>query len=355
VRVTIQQLAALVQGEVRGDGAVLIDAARPLAEAEPGHISFLEGERHLRHLKTCRASAVVAPVALAARLSDPTLLPEPTPAFLLVADALSAFVTVVQSLQGAAPAPPTGIDPLASVHPSAVLGPEVSIAPFAVVGAGCVLGARCRLDSGVVLGRNCRLGDDVTLHPNVVLYDGTVLGHRVLIHANAVLGADGFGFRFHQGRHHKVPQLGSVEVGDDVEIGACSTIDRGTFQATRIGEGSKIDNLVMIGHNCRIGPHNVLAGQVGIAGSSTTGSHVVMAGQVGIADHVHIGDGARLGGRSGVAQDIPPGERMLGAPARTEREAKRILLSLDRLPGVVRDVRRILRHLGLEEDGRGAA
>jgi UDP-3-O-[3-hydroxymyristoyl] glucosamine N-acyltransferase len=354
VRVTVQQLAALVQAEVRGDGAALIDAARTLGEAGPGQVSFLESDRHLRHLKTCRAGAVVAPAALADRLSDPAVLPEPAPAFLFVADPLAAFVTMVQHLHGAPPAPPPGVDPLASVHPTAVLGPGASVGPFAVVGAGCVVGARCVLGPGVVLGRNCRLGDDVTLHPHVVLYDNTVLGDRVLVHANAVLGADGFGFRFHQGRHHKVPQLGSVEVGADVEIGACTTIDRGTFQATRVGEGSKIDNLVMIGHNCRIGPHNVMAAQVGIAGSTTTGAYVVFAGQVGVADHLHIGDGAVLGARSGVHADIAAGERVLGAPARRERDAKCILLSLDRLPGVVRDVRRILRYLGLDEGGKAA-
>src|SRR5204862_5130966 len=152
---------------------------------------------------------------------------------------------------------------------------------------------------GAVVGRDCRLGDDVTLYPNAVLYDGTVLGDRVIVHGNAVLGADGFGYRFHDGRHVKVPQLGHVEVGDDVEIGACTTIDRGTFQATRIGAGTKIDNLVQVGHNCQIGQHNILVSQVGIAGSTTTGNYVVMAGQVGVADHLHIGDGASLGAQSG--------------------------------------------------------
>src|SRR5205807_3439123 len=164
--------------------------------------------------------------------------------------------------------------------------------PFAAVGEGTVVGARCRLHSGAVVGRHCRLGDDVVLYPNAVLYDGTVLGSRVIIHANAVIGADGFGYRLQNGRHVKVPQLGHVELGDDVEIGACTTIDRGTFQATRIGAGTKIDNLVQIGHNCKIGRHNLLVSQMGIAGSSTTGDYVVMAGQVGIADHIHIGDRA---------------------------------------------------------------
>ncbi len=293
----------------------------------------------------CRAAALVVPTSLVSKLPETSAT-----VFIAVADALGAFVTLVEFLHGRPLEGPHGIDPLASVHPSAVIGPEVSILPFACVGAGTILGARCRVGSGVVLGRECRIGDDVILHPNVVLYDGTILGDRVIVHANAVLGADGFGYRLHQGQHRKVPQLGWVEIGADVEIGACATVDRGTFQATRVGPGTKIDNLVMVGHNCRIGSHNLLAGQVGIAGSTATGAYVVMAGQVGVADHLHIGDGALLERPApSVAQDVPAGERHLGTPARPEREAKRILLSLARLPDLCRDVRHEdpCAHLGL--------
>ncbi len=188
------------------------------------------------------------------------------------------------------------------------------------------------------------------LYPNVVVYDRTVIGHRTIVHANAVLGADGFGYRFQDGQHVKVPQLGWVELGDDVEIGACSTIDRGTFQPTRIGSGTKIDNLVMVGHNCQIGRHNIFVSQVGIAGSCTTGSYVVMAGQVGVADHIHFGDGCQIGARSGVMRDVPPGERMLGAPAKAERDEKRILLGLEHLPELIKEVRRIKRQLGIKDE-----
>src|SRR5262249_16361727 len=185
-----------------------------------------------------------------------------------------------------------GIDPRACVEPPARVGPDPSILPLASVGAGTVIGARCRIAAGAVIGRNCRLGDDVTVFANAVLYDDTVLGHRVIIHGNAVLGADGFGYRFQDGRHVKVPQLGFVEIGDDVEVGAGSTIDRGTFQATRGGAGTKIDNLVQVGHNCQVGRHNLFVAQVGMAGSSSTGDYVVIAGQVGVVGHVHIGTGA---------------------------------------------------------------
>ncbi len=338
--VTVRHLAELVQGQVEGDAEQLIHAARPLGDCRPGDITFVDDEKHAGRLHGCRASAAVVPAGVIA--NGLTVI--------RVADPLTAFVAVVRRLQGKAEPPPHGIDPRAVVHPTARIGPDPSIHPLAVVGEGSVVGARCRVHSGAVVGRDCRLGDDVTLYPNAVLYDGTVLGDRAIVHANAVLGADGFGYRLHDGRHAKVPQLGYVEVGADVEIGAGTTIDRGTFDATRVGEGTKIDNLVMVGHNCQIGRHNLFVSQVGVAGSCTTGDYVVMAGQVGIADHVHIGDHAMLGAQCGVMRDIPAGERVLGAPAMPEREQKRIFISLTKLPDLCRDVKRIKEHLGLNGD-----
>ena len=253
-------------------------------------------------------------------------------------------------MRGEAVEQPHGIDPRAFVHKSATVGEGASIFPFASVGEGAVIGARCRIHAGAVVGRRCKLADDVTLHPHVVLYDDTVVGHRVIIHANSVIGADGFGYRLHEGKHVKVPQLGHVEIGDDVEIGACTTIDRGTFEATRIGAGTKIDNLVQIAHNCQVGRHNLFIGQMGIAGSSSTGDYVVVAGQVGITDHVHIGDGAIIGAKAGVTKDVPAGQRTLGAPATPERDQKRILMTLERLPEMRKELRRILQHLGLPDE-----
>ncbi len=329
-------------------------AARPLQEARPGEISFIENEHHLKQLPRCRASVVVVPLSLQGKALPLLAALTPPPAVILVKDALGAFIQIAQHLHGEPLPPPHGIDPKAHVHPSVQVGPDASIHAYAVIGEGTRLGARCQIHSGVVLGRNCRIGDDVILYPNVVIYDRTVIGHRTIIHANAVIGADGFGYRFQNGQHVKVPQLGWVEIGDDVEIGACSTIDRGTFQPTRIGSGTKIDNLVMVGHNCQIGRYNIFVSQVGIAGSCTTGNYVVMAGQVGVADHIQFGDGCQIGARSGVMRDVPAGERMLGAPARSEREEKRILLGLEHLPELLKDMRRIKRHLGInDEPGRG--
>ncbi len=312
VSTTIEQLADLVQGQVQGDCSRCVQAARPLQEAGPADITFVENEHHLKHLKECRAVAVVVPLALATKAAPVLTALTPAPALILVKDALGAFITIALRLHGEPGRQPPGIDPRAHVHPSVRVGAGSSVQAFAVIGEGTILGARCQVYPGVVLGRNCRIGDDVILYPNVVIYDNTVIGQRTIVHANAVIGADGFGYRFQNGQHVKVPQLGWVELGDDVEIGACTTIDRGTFQPTRIGSGTKIDNLVMVAHNCQIGQHNIFVSQVGIAGSCTTGNYVVMAGQVGVADHIHFGEGCQIGARSGVMRDVPAGERHAG-------------------------------------------
>jgi UDP-3-O-[3-hydroxymyristoyl] glucosamine N-acyltransferase len=339
VSLTVRELAELVSGKVVGDGDREIVAARALDEAQPGDITFVEDEKHARYLHDCRASAIVAPASIP--VNGQTLIQ--------VADPLAAFVVIVRRLHSRAEPPCHGIDPLASVHPTARVGEGCGLFPFAVVREGSVLGARCQIHSGAVVGRHCRLGDDVVLHPNVVLYDETVLGNRVVVHGNAVLGADGFGYRMQGGKHVKVPQLGHVQIADDVEIGACTTIDRGTFQATRVGAGTKIDNLVQIGHNCRIGCHNLFVSQVGIAGSSSTGDYVVIAGQVGLVGHIHVGDRAMIGGQAGVTKDVPEGQHMLGSPATPEREQKRILMTLEKLPEIRRDLRRIKQQLGIED------
>ena len=340
MNVTVRELADWVHGEVLGNGDVAIAAARPLSEAGPGDLTFVDGDRHLAAWHDCPAAAAVVP---------PTFPVNGRP-LIRVADPLAAFAAIVGQLRGlrAAAAGPA-IDPLASIHPTAALGPDTTVGPFAVVGAGAVVGARCRLYPGAVVGRDCRLGDDVTLHPHAVLYDDCVLGDRVTVHANAVLGADGFGYRTHDGKHVKVPHLGRVEIGDDVEIGSGTTIDRGTFGPTRVGSGTKVDNQVMIAHNCQIGRHNLLVSQVGIAGSCTTGDYVVMAGQAGIADHKTIGPRAMIGPQAGVMADVPADARVLGTPAKPDKEMWRVFVAIEKLPDLLRDVKKIKKELGLDE------
>ncbi|MBY0232576.1 MAG: UDP-3-O-(3-hydroxymyristoyl)glucosamine N-acyltransferase [Gemmataceae bacterium] len=345
---TLQQLADLVGGRVVGDGSLAVRDARSLHEAGPGHLSFLEGDKRLRAALASAAGAIVIGEAAAKQLPGRNLLVAPDP--------LSAFIRIVQELRPARPAPAPGASPQASVHPSARLGEGCAVLPFAFIGEGAVLGARCVVHPGAVVEADCRLGDDCVLHPNCVLKQGTVLGARVVVHAGAVLGADGFGYRFRAGKHEKVPQLGNVEVGDDVEIGANAAIDRAMVGSTRIGAGTKIDNLVQVAHNCVIGRHNLLCSQVGIAGSSTTGDHVVMAGQVGIADHVDIGAGAVVGAQSGVAGDVPAGQKYLGYPAMPEKEARRVMVGLAKLPELLKDVRRLKAQLGeCEAEAKEAA
>jgi UDP-3-O-[3-hydroxymyristoyl] glucosamine N-acyltransferase len=340
VSVTVRQLAALVQGRVEGDADLVIQAARPVQEAQAGHITFIDHERHLPKVRASQVSAVVAGAEI----------PPFGKTVIRVAEPLTAFIVIAQKLHPRAAPPPGGIDPRAAVDAGVSIGSETSIAPFATIGAGSALGARCRIHSGVSIGRDCKLGDDVVLHANVVLYDGTILGDRVIVHAGAVLGADGFGYRFQQGRHVKVPQLGYVEIAADVEIGANACIDRGTFGSTRIGAGTKIDNLVQVAHNVQIGNHVILVSQVGIAGSTTIGNHVIFAGQSGATDHVDIGDGAQIAAKSGVMRDVLPGARMLGFPARPYGEQMRTYASMEKVPNLYKDMQRVKKHLGLTDE-----
>ena len=338
---TLEQLAALVRGRVIGDGSVPIRSARPVGEAGPGDITFIDDERYVKVLRQSPASAAIVGPHFQAVAADRGL-----PA-IAVDDPRSAFVAVRTHLTGAARPRWTGVHPQAYVAPTATLGADVAILPFAYVGDDAVVGDGCTLHPGAVVGEGCRLGRDVVLHPHVVLYPGVCLGDRVEVHAGTVLGGDGFGYRLADGRHVKVPQLGRLEVGDDVEIGANCAIDRGTFEATTLGAGTKIDNLVMIGHNNRIGRHNLLCGQVGLAGSCQTGDYVVLAGQAGIKDHTQIGDRVIVGAQAGVHRHVPAGQQVLGSPAIPVREQRRIFQMIARLPEMHRQLRELAAQVAL--------
>jgi UDP-3-O-[3-hydroxymyristoyl] glucosamine N-acyltransferase len=337
VNVTVRQLAEWVRGEVLGDPELAIGNARALADAGPGDITFLESDKNLAAWHSSRASAAVVPASV----------PVNGRPIIRVSDPLMAFVNIVQHLRGVRDDHTGLIHPSACIDPTARLAPCVSVGACAVIGANTEIGPNCVIHAGAVIGRGCKLGTDTTIHARAVLYDDCVLGCRVTVHSGAVIGADGFGYRTQNGNHVKVPQLGSVEIEDDVEVGACTTIDRGTFGPTRIGAGTKIDNLVMIGHNCQIGKHNVLCGQVGIAGSCVTGDYVVMGGQVGLADHVNVGTGAKIGAQSGVPADVPAGANVLGAPAMPLSDQKRMFIHMQKLPELRDDVKKIKKHLNM--------
>jgi UDP-3-O-[3-hydroxymyristoyl] glucosamine N-acyltransferase len=258
--------------------------------------------------------------------------------YITVADARAAFARVMCEFCPRRTRRRVGISPAAHVSDSARLGVNADIYPNATIEDDVIIGANCVIHSGVVIMAGCQLGNDVTIYPGAILYSDTRIGHRVTIHANAVIGADGFGFELAAGAHQLAPQLGNVEIGNDVVIGANSTIDRGTYSATRIGDGTKLDNLVMIGHNCQIGRHNLLCAQVGIAGSVKTGDYVVMGGQVGIRDHVELADGVQLGAQSGVGESILEAGRYLGAPAIPLRKEIQILLTRQKLPEMRRQI-----------------
>lgn len=334
---TVEQLAALVRGRLVGDGSVSIRSARPVAEAGPGDITFIESERYAKLLRSSPASAAI--VGPHFNHNRPSIKDDL--AVIEVDDPISAFVAVRNHLSGEQQPRWTGIHPQACVAATARIGTNVAVYPFVYVGENAEIGDGTTLFPGVVIGEGCRIGQECTIHPNAVLYPDVVLNDRVEIHAGTVLGGDGFGYRQVSGRHVKIPHTGGLEVGSDVEIGANCAIDRATFEATRIGEGTKIDNLVMIGHNNQIGRHNLLCGQVGIAGSCTTGDNVVMAGQAGIKDKTQIGDGVIVGAQAGVHRNIPSGQQVLGSPAIPVREQRRIFQMIARLPEMHRQFRQL--------------
>jgi len=335
---TVEQLAALVRGRLVGDGSVAIHSARPVAEAGPGDITFIENERYAKMLRSSPASAAIVGPHFR---PPPPRESGPEVPVIEVDDPIAAFLAVRTHLKGEGKPRWSGVHPMAWVAPSATLGADVAIYPFVSVGDGVEIGDGATLMPGAVVGDRCKVGRGVTLHPNVVLYPDVTLGDRVEIHAGTVLGGDGFGYRLVDGQHVKIPHTGRVEIGDDVEVGSNCSIDRGTFEATRIGEGTKIDNLVMIGHNNQIGRHNLICAQVGIAGSCQTGDYVVMAGQAGIKDRTTIGDKVVVGAQAGVHRNIPAGQQVLGSPAIPIKEQRHLFATIARLPEMVRQLREL--------------
>ncbi|HLA84695.1 MAG TPA: UDP-3-O-(3-hydroxymyristoyl)glucosamine N-acyltransferase [Thermoguttaceae bacterium] len=336
MQATLAELAALVDGWLVGDGDLVIYGAAPLCNAVPGQITLFDsnGADRNNKLTNTRASAVLASHRNPPQEEMPTIL---------VDDVHAAFAAILKHFNPPRRRRRTGVSPLAVISPSAKLDEDVDVYPYATIGDEVFVGAGSTIHSGVHIMAGSKIGRDVTIFPNAVLYEDTIIGARCIIHAGALLGAYGFGYTQVDGRHVLSAQLGNVILGADVEVGAGTTIDRGTYGPTMVGEGTKIDDLVMIAHNCRIGRHNMLCSQVGIAGSTSTGDYVVMAGQVGVRDHVHIGRGAVLGAMAGVINDVADGERVIGIPATPERDQKLKQAAFTKLPEMRRQLKMLQR------------
>lgn len=326
---TLAELAQMVDGIALGDTTIIIQGVAPIQSALPGEITFLENPERSQRLDKCRASAVVVPKGF--QIGE---LP------LIQADnVVEAFEIIARHFIPKHPVPARSISEHAFISPTAKIAADVLIEPFVTIGDEVEIGEGCTIYSGARIHAGARIGPGTTIFSNAVLYENTMIGRRCLIHAGAIIGAYGFGYHSSANGHRLCSQLGNVRIGDDVEIGACSTIDRATYGSTLIEDGTKIDNLVMVGHNCRIGKHNLLCAHTGIAGSTTTGDFVVMAGRVGIRDHVHIGSGAVLGAMAGIMGDIPENSRVIGIPATPEKEQFKLQINIAKLPEMRKELK----------------
>jgi UDP-3-O-[3-hydroxymyristoyl] glucosamine N-acyltransferase len=305
-----------------------------LEEATPEQITYVSGDQYVPALESTKAAAAIAP----RRLRVP---PAWESRVLRVDDADLAVARVLRLFAPPVPRPPVGVDQLARIAATASLGPEVAVGPFSSIGQRTRLGRGCVIHPNVFIGDDVTLGDDCEIFPSVVIRERISIGNRVVIHAGSVLGTDGFGYRWDGRQHQKVPQIGTVVVEDDVEIGSCVCIDRAKFSATRIGQGTKIDNLVQIGHNVEVGPHCIIVGQAGLAGSSRLGTGVVLGGQTAVRDHIRIGDGAMAAACSAIAEDVNPKTIVSGMPALPHRQSLREQAALRRLPDLVTHVRKL--------------
>ena len=316
----LSELAEKIGGTVRGDGDLQINAILGLEDAGPSDIAFLTHPAYRKQAAHSAAGALVV-------AKDDEALPQS----LLICDnpalAVGRIVSLFHPIKRPEP----------SVHPTATFGEEASvdatatIGPYVTIGQGSTIAARAVIHSHVAIGANCHVGEDAVLHPHVVLYDDTEIGARTIVHSGSILGADGFRYVFHEGVHEKVPQVGRVVIGDDVEIGAVSAVDRASLEVTRVGAGTKIDNHVQIGHNAQVGKACILCGGVALAGSAKLGNYVVMGGHSGVNNHIEVGDGVQIAGQSAVFKAVEAGRAVAGTPAQDAAKWRREKALLGRL------------------------
>ncbi len=329
------EISKLVGGEVVGDASAILKNFAPAERAQAGDLTFAENEDYFARAEQSAATAIIVEKRFSSAKKILIRVPNARVAF---AKALALFFPE--------PKFAAGIHPTAVVAASAKVDPIAHIGPHCAVGERVKIGANSVLQGGNFVGDDSKLGEDVNLFPNVTIYPRTEIGHRVRIHAGTVIGSDGFGYVLDNGIHRKVPQIGNVVIGDDVEIGANVTIDRGALGSTVIGKGTKIDNLVMIAHNVEIGEGSIVIAQVGISGSTKLGNYVILAGQVGLAGHLKIGNQVTVAAQSGVMHDIPDGEKWFGSPAQPDRDTKRQLIAIQHLPELLKRVAELEKKLG---------
>jgi len=309
---TVKELAEHVGGEIVGDETLEVTGAATLNEAGPGDVSFLANLKYEKDLETTAASVVV--VGQDNNTKGKTLI--------RCLDPYYAFMQIVVQLYGYREHEKIGVSARASVADSAQIGTDVDIHDFVCISDDAVIGDNTRIYPNCTVGPGSKIGRDCILYPNVTIYDGCTIGDRVTIHSGTIVGQDGFGYATHDGIHHKIPQIGGVAIEDDVEIGANCSIDRGTLGDTVIGHGTKMSNLIAIGHGTTIGPNCLLVAQVGIAGSVEVGQYCVFAGQVGVVGHIKIGDGVKIGAQAGVINNVEAGQAVVGSPAQPITQAK---------------------------------
>lgn len=330
----IKELAQLCNADVRGGNASFsVTSAADIKSAHAYQVTVLSDGKYKKYLKDCKASACFISEALLDGLGVPDDL-----SLLVCADPEISFLNAVKALHPELPLK-RQVSEHAVLAETATLGYDTHIGPFATVGQHSSVGDSSTIEANVHIGNHVAIGKNCRIHPNVVIYDHSVIGNNVVIHAGAVIGADGFGYKFRDGQHIKVPHVGNVVIDDNVEIGANTCIDRGALGSTHIGWGSKIDNLVQLGHNNVVGKHVIVCGQCGISGSCEIGDGAVLAGSVGVADHVKIGSRAVVMARSGVSQDIDAGAQVWGSPAKDRKVAWKELAALAKLPELIQKLK----------------
>jgi UDP-3-O-[3-hydroxymyristoyl] glucosamine N-acyltransferase len=320
---TLAELAGYVDGQIRGDANTIIRSASTLSRAGEGDISFLANNKYERELASTKASAVIVGKDTVTSATVPLLICE---------DPYYAFMQIMVTLHGHRKHKKVGISPKAEISDTAKVGVDCHIHQFVTIEDNAKIGNGVIIYPCCHIGRGVEIGNDCILYPNVIIYDGCKLGKRVIINANSVIGEDGFGYASHKGVHHKIPQVGGVVIEDDVEIGACCGIERGTLGDTIISQDTKIGDLVTIGHGSKVGPHCLLVAQVGIAGSTNLGHHCVIGGQVGIVGHVNIGNNVMIAAQAGVINNVSDNKVILGAPAIDANIGKRAYSMIQYLP-----------------------